>query len=284
MEITNKIEIDFIGGLHGNFLCYAINTLANTETRTINPFTIFGTSHVPYTKKIAESGHYSAHPDRYQLKTKNIISIMANLDDCLLINLLNYGRAGDFNFDLKNFHINFYDQLKNTTYSETIEHINQAYGIDIKQTNTISRGILREYYHFNFKNYNENNIIKHIKKQKYEFDVFKFNFTELYKLPLFLELMNRIVEYFNLDYTVDVEWYTDLWERFIATVDEIAQNKQAHYVLNSIIDKKLEPIDFNLLQEAWLNARLSILYDKEMPYHQEQYFQNTAEIIEYLNI
>lgn len=278
------IEIDFMGGLHGNFLCYAINTLPNDETRNVNPFTKFGTAHNPYIKKIAVSEHYSAYPNRYQPTTKNIISITADPNDCLLVNLLNYGRAGDFNFDLKNFHINFYDQVRNTKYSDTIEHINHTYNIDVKKTNSISRGVLREYFHFNFKNYEENNIIQMIKKQKYDFDVFEFNFTELYQLPLFLQLLNRIVEYFNLGYTVDVEWYTDLWNQFIKNIDEIDQNNQAHYILNCIKNKKSESVDFNLLQESWLNARLSILYNQELPFHQEQYFKNTDDIIKYLGI
>ena len=278
------IEIDFIGGLHGNFLCYAINTLPNDETRNVTPFTLLGTSHNPYTKKIAVCGHYSAHPERFRMTTKNVISITADPADCLLINLLNYGRSGDFNFDLKNFHVNFYEQLKNTSYSDTIEHINRSYNIDVKKTNTISRGILREYYHFNFKNYEENNIVQLIKKQKYDFDVFEFNFTELYRLPLFLQLLNKIVEYFNLEYTVDVRWYTDLWNQFIKNIDELDQNTRAHYILNCIKNKKFELIDFNLLQESWLNAKLSILYNQELPFHQEQYFKNTNDIIKYLDI
>ena len=114
--------------------------------------------------------------------------------------------------------------------------------------------------------------------------MFEFDFTELYNLTSFLKLMNNIIDYFKLDYTLDVDWYTGLWYRFITPIDAIHQNNQAHQILTLIVDKKSEPIDFNLLQEAWLNARLSNLYGKEMPFHQEQYFQNTTEIIEYLNI
>jgi hypothetical protein len=52
--------------------------------------------------------------------------------------------------------------------------------------------------------------------------------------------------------------------------------------LDAIKLKQFKTIDFNLLQESWLNARLELIYNKEMPFMQDQYFSNTLEIIEYL--
>lgn len=276
------IEIDFMGGLHGNFLCYAINSL-DPSIRKHNPFTELGTSHIKYPKTIAKCGHYSLHPDKFKRKTNDVISITAELDDCLLVNLLCYGRAGDYNFDLKNFNINFYNQLKKTYFVDTIDHISQIYQIDIKSTNTISRGILREYFKFNFSNYSKNNIICAILKQKYNFDVLEINFRELYNFDSFLSLLKKIIIYFDLKYEIDPDWYNALWHKFIEKIDAIEQNNQAYNILNAIQKKENAEIDFNLLQESWLNARLESIYNKEMPLNQEVYFQTTSEIIKYLN-
>jgi hypothetical protein len=276
------IEIDFFGGLHGNFLCYAINSL-DKSVRAYDPFTVYGTSHKPYPKIIARCGHYSAHPETYKRSSDHVVSIIADKEDCLLVNLLSYGRSGDYDFDLKNFNINFYDQLKNTNFKDTIDHIDLTYNTDIKVTNSISRGILREYYKFNFKDYLTNNIIQQIQKQKYTFDVLKINFIELYSFDSFLLLIDKIINYFDLPYLIDTIWYSELWNKFISGITEIDQYRNAKFILDAVMTRQFKEIDLNLLQESWLNARLELAYNKEMPLNQEKYFKNTLEILEYLD-
>jgi hypothetical protein len=107
----------------------------------------------------------------------------------LLVNLLCYGRSGDYNFDLKNFNINYRDQIINTNFKNEMDYIDKAYGTNIRLTNTIPRGILREYYKWNFKNYSENSIMRMIDKQKYNIDVLQVNFKSLYNFDAFLNII-----------------------------------------------------------------------------------------------
>ncbi len=273
------IEIDFLGGLHGNFLCYAINSL-NPNIRHIRPFTKFGTSHGPYTKTIAECDHYTHY--RKPFKTRNVISIVCDDDDCLLVSLLCYGRSGDFNFDLKNFNVNFYDQVKGTPFEDSIYLIDAAYGTNCKIDNSIHRGILREYFKFNFLDYTQNNLISKVYDQKYDFEVFKFDLKNFYDFDKFIYSLTKIVEYFNIEYSIDVEWYKEIWSEFIGHIKQLSEVDIAMATLDAIKLKQFKTIDFNLLQESWLNARLELIYNKEMPFMQDQYFSNTLEIIEYL--
>ena len=86
------IYIDFFGGTHGNFLSYSINALDDT-VKQIDPFNQHGASHNPYKKTLSVANHFSLDnipvPD-----TTNMISIVVDTDDCLLVNLLNFGRCG----------------------------------------------------------------------------------------------------------------------------------------------------------------------------------------------
>lgn len=274
------IEIDFFGGLHGNFLCYVVNSL-NDDTKKFSPFTKYGSSHAPYEKTLAVASHYTVFNKPFL--GQEIISITANKEDCLLVSLLCYGRGGDFNLDLKNFNINFYDQVKNTAFFGDIKLINQAYNVKLEETNSVARGILREYYKFNFKNYSANSLMVEISKQRYKFDVLSINFKQLYTFDSFIDTIDQIIAYFKLSYTVNIDFYHNLWQKFIDQNLPIKQNAQSFAVLDAIINNKYMEIDFNLLQESWLNARLERLYNKEMPFHQDEYFKNTKEIIKYLN-
>ena len=277
------IYIDFMGGLHGHFLEYSVNSLDSTVRPNI--FTEYGTSHNAYQKKLAIADHYSQYNIILPKKSSDyVISIIGVPDDCLLINLLCYSRAGDYNFDLMNFNINLWDQLKGSTFENMIDQIDVAYNTDIRLTNSVSRGILREYFKFNYKDYTCNNIINEINKQQYIDNSININFKMLHNFNTYILALEQIIEYTALPYTIDRVWYLNLWQEFISKVKPIEWNTTAHEVLDAIVNQTNLDINFNLLQESWLNARLELLYNKEMPFMQEQYFTNTHEIIEYLDL
>lgn len=275
------IEIDYYPGLHGFFLCYVINALGNDAIKQVNPFTELGTSHLPFEKSLAVAHHYSNIGKSFE--GKNIISITANDEDCLLVDLLCYTRAGPNRLDINDLNINFYDKIKNTPYAGAIANINKNYNTDIEKTNSVDKGILREFFKYRFKNYSTNSSIVNIRKQKYNFDVLEFNFKQLYNFTSFILTIEQIIAYFGLAYTVDVEFYRVRWTEFMSKIQPIMQNQTAIDTLAAIGNKENIEIDFNLIQESWLNARLEIMYNKEMPFDQEVYFKNTAEILDFLN-
>jgi len=274
------IYIDFFGGLHGNFLCYAVNAL-DDQVKKQNPFTQFGTSHVPYNKPLAQSGHYSLLDQ--PIAGTDIIALTADPRDCLLVNLLAYSRSADYKFDLKNFNVNFYDQIKDTKFSDMIDKIDHSYGLDLARTNSLPRGTLREYLKFGFIDYNQNGMIQEIVRQQYTVPVFEVDFKKLYQFNSFLDTIENINRHFDLGYTVDSGWYHTLWQQFIVKIDAIKWDQDCHTVLDAVENQRPMQIDFNIVQEAWLNARLEVLYNVEMPFLQEQYFANTQEIIRYIH-
>lgn len=278
------IEIDFHPGLHGNFLNYSINALDPT-VRINNPFTENGTSHIPFKRVISKCWHYTFYD--IPLESKDIISITAEEDDTLLVNSLFYSRVGDYGFNLKDLNINFYSTHKKVPGSELyFALLKKCYNVDVKKTDSVSRGILREFFKFSFLDYSTHPHYSIIQKQKqaHSESVLEINFKKLYTFETYIETLTQIIQYFNLEYSVDLEYYQPLWLSFIKKIDAIRWNIDAHNVFESIQKMEHRPIDFNLLQESWLNARLEIVYNKEMPFKQEQYFTNTEEIIKYLGL
>jgi hypothetical protein len=276
------IYIDFFGGLHGNFLAYVLNSLDKNFDRTFSPFTQFGTSHNPYPKTICVANHYSWFnikiPDN-----ESILSIKPELEDCLLVTLLCFGRAGDYNFNLKKFNKNFYDQIKDTNFSDIADNIHKAYNYDVKKYNNVPRGILREYFKFGFKDYALNGILKAAQTLKYSDKGLVINFKDLYTLDTFKNLIIDITQYYNLPVEVDVDWLIRVWTNFITKINEFEKVENCNQILNAIQENIHLPINFDVLQEAWLNGQLENLYSMEMPFHQEEYFQDTTEILNFID-
>lgn len=283
MDQTLKVEIDFFGGTHGHFLEYCINSMADDRNKNINPFTKHGGSHNFFYKTVAVADHYTFLKKQHLLKTGGVISIRAKKEDCLLISMLCMARGGDHGLDLKNLEKNLYNSIKNTPFDIT-ENLKNSYNIDISKSNSISRGILREYFKFSFKDYNSNYMLTEIEKQKYNnsIKVYDLYFRDVYCYDKLLRHLININDMFNLNAipTLDIK----IWQEFMDKNKFIELENDTYCILTAINKKQHRKINFNLIQESWLNAQLENLYGKEMPLKQERYFSSTKEIIEYLEL
>ena len=141
---------------------------------------------------------------------------------------------------------------------------------------------MREYFKFGFKDYAIGGIWQKSQKLEYLNQGMNFNFKKLYSLDTFISLIDDIVKYYKLPIEVDQLWLTNLWNKFIVKVDAIKLNNESFIILDNIKSNQSVDIDFNLIQEAWLNGQLEKIYNIEMPFHQEEYFKNTNEIIEFI--
>lgn len=274
------IEIDFFGGLHGNFLCYCINALED-RVKEVTPFTVNGTSHKPYIKKLAVADHYTLKGKK--IEGTAVISIICNKEDSLLLALLNFGRAGDYKFNLKNFNINLFSQIRRTVHSGLATALKNKYNVDITVTDSVPAGILRDHFKNEFSGPGMF-LLSKVQEQKYDFPVFWYNVRTFYDKELFIKSLSDIKQYFNLYHEIDVEWYSRLWEQFIGRISQINDANYANQVLLSVQNKEEMVINFNVLQEAWLNSELEKLYNITMPLDQDEYFKNTKEIVTYLKL
>ena len=275
------IYIDFFGGTHGHFLEYSINALDDT-VKNIDPFTKFGTSHAYYKKILAKCNHFSFYNTSIDYKNNHVISIRATPEDCLLVNLLSFARAGDYGFDLYNLEKELSAKVKGTSFFSGLRESLLHYGIDILKNQPVSRGILRESLKYNFADSNNNSLMQVIQNQHYTAVSKNVWLRDFYNVSQYIAMIESIVKDFELLYNVDRTWYANLWQRFIDKNSTIGDEQNVINILHSVIDKVDCVVHLNLIQEAWLNAMLEKEFGKEMPFHMEEYFTSTAEINQYL--
>lgn len=277
------IYIDFFGGTHGNFLDYSINALDDAVKKTI-PFNQLGASHNRYAKPLAVAEHFSFYqilvPD-----VQNMISIVVDLDDCLLVNLLNFNRGGDYNLDWYNIEVDFAQKVLGTVWFDGFYQSLLHYGIDISQGDAVTRSVLRESLKYNFVDPTKNSLMAAVAQQKYLENSLLVPLKTFYCVELYLNKIQEIVEHFRLPYTVDQEWYRNLWHTFISKNTVPDQVKQAVKILDAV--KNFTPMTWpklNILQEAWLNAQLENQFGKEMPANNNHWFTNTNDILTFLQL
>jgi hypothetical protein len=272
------IYIDFYGGLHGHFLEYSINAL-DDEVKKSSPFTTFGTSHKKFPKPLATANHYSS----YNIPIKgDIISITATEQDCLIVNLLNMSRSGDYNFNLYAFEKNLGPTLRNTPFYHGFRESLLHYGIDLDVTDSVPRGTLRESLKFNFLDPIKNSFMQNVYNMKYVNCGMNVYFRSLYNTQEYISMLHQVVECFKLPYKIDEIWFSTLLESFLKKLDCVETERDSLETLHCVIDLTNKPIEFNIVQEAWLNAELENRFGIEMPFAQEQYFTDANSINRYL--
>lgn len=289
--MTPIIEIDFIGGTHGNFLEFVLNHLLNKNLDLISPFTKIGTSHKKnynnYTsKRIVKCDHYYYNNLSFTTDNVIIITVDSNIDLLRLMSLSLY-RAGDFQILDNELEIDTFNKLNIPQYQSSLLNLCNSYEINLtKEYPNCPRYILREYFKFGFKDPringfvdNSNRSIKNCKAK----NVYKFPVTAFYNYYHFKNNLTKVEKFFNLNFNnFD---YSNLHQQFMSSLAQFLNlKKTADNILNQVknnIDYKIEKL--TLFQESYINAKLENLYKKEMPFIQPIYFTNTREIIEYIN-
>ena len=281
------IEIDYHGGLHGHFFSYVLNSLDHAA-RVYDPVNPGGSYNDAYESQIAIAKHFAYF--NYPFASSDVISITAEPSDSLLAYMLSITRGSDANIDLNCLEENFYSKLKGLPLEEHfIKPFRDGYGIDITEQDSVPRGVLREVFKIQLHDEHECSIIKDSLAQEVYYKrfnisrIYRFNFKELYNFDSFINVISDCISTFNLPYDIDVKWYRGIWETFIQRIYQIKCVEDAKNILDIIVrNGPNTTINFNVLQEAWLNARLENVYGKEMPFEQEKYFKDTQSIIEYI--
>ena len=123
------IYIDFQGGSHGNYLEFVVNKLHGTLSRTLLPFDSDGASHNKHYNGsvVCKSGHYTFNDESDVLTNARVISIKIDIDDLLPFSLISLLRAGNYNYDINELHINTYNKFNNKNYCSLNENIYNTY-------------------------------------------------------------------------------------------------------------------------------------------------------------
>lgn len=285
------IEIDFIGGTHGNFLEFILNQ-SLSEKILPNPFTNIGTSHIkpymPHTQPI-QANHYTENS--ISLKSNNAIVIQVDENANLLqIQSISLFRSGDFKISGESIIENAYNVLNNRFYKNLLSNLCESYNLQLDKDNpSCPRHILREFFKFGFANRNINGLVvatnlcvKNLTSQGKR--VYIFPVSSFYDFTKFANEIRKIEKFFDL--TLNNFNYYSLHNEFLSHLKYFIN---LNFIPDQIIDavakkQEIEIPNLTVLQESYINGNLERIYKKEMPFMQKRYFTNTKKIIKYLKL
>lgn len=282
----NKIPIDFVAGTHGNFLEVILNKGFGFTPDFTNPFTPLGTSHNKsksyHQNKVFEADHWSER--RNLIGVEKIISITFSQQDLLLVASVSLARAGDMALHNNDLEINTVEKLNNDYYKDTLQNLLQSYpDVDISCGN-IPRNILREFYKFGFKDPNINGYWLKLQQLKYQSDqqICYVNFQDFYDESKFVQMLKRIELFVGLPFVLD-STTVDLHTQFLLKNSYRNHQQQCDAVVAAV--QQAQHIDLpklTLFQESYINAVLENIYGKEMPFHDQNYFTSTKDVLNYI--
>ena len=286
--MIDPIAIDFVPGTHGHFLETILNKFFGIASDINDPFTVTGTSHKKssdYNKnKVFQAEHWFELCPVKLKNFKKVMSIRFTDDDLLLVSSISLLRAGDHNIDNDTLEVDTVKKLGNQHYQNTLDLIYQSYPFLDRSAGSIPRKVLREFYKFGFKNPQINGYwIKQKQMYYHNSEVFYFDFSSFHNFDKFTNNIKLIEKLCGLTFDYSDEFRRH-HEKFLSFITCIGHKQQCDQIINSIQHGiNLTIPKLTLFQESYINGQLENIYCKEMPFHQDQYFTSTKDVLYYID-
>lgn len=282
------ISIDFVAGSHGSFLEFVCNKyIIKIPYCNFLPFNNLGASHQKTTDYIANKVFTANHFSLFKIPvSKKVIRITFTQNDLLILSSVSFLRAGNVGIDNDLLEENTYHKLNsNKFYTSLLNRINLAYPNNIISPSSPNcpRYILREFFKYGFQQPDNHGLYLQLKQLSYPVDVnvIDFPFNSFYNYNLFLNNLIRVADWCNE--TIDQSGLQELWTMFIGKQIYKDHKKECDEIVETVLSKQGKPMKkLSLFQESYINATLEKLFNKEMPFVQPLYFQNTNQIIKHL--
>ena len=287
--LSNQIPIDFVAGSHGHFLETVLNKYFGIAEVVGGAFTFTGASHQVSADYIEKRLFWAAHwTERYKAELGNaskIISIKFDKDDLLLLSSVSLLRTGDFNINNDDLEIDTVEKLNNEYYQGVLKLLYTSYPFLNQEHSNIPRYILREFFKFGFRDPEINGYW--VKQQDLKYadncDVFYFEFKDFYN---FVQLVSRIKQlelFLNRTFDFSTEFYKH-YLRFIEFIPYAEHKLICDNIVSCVQQRTEVPIPkLTLFQESYINACLENIHRKEMPFHQDNYFTSTKDVLYYID-
>jgi hypothetical protein len=273
------------GGCHGHYLTYLIDRLsADTPSITELPFNNLGNSHI----RLAYSGYARfLDVDQYQdknLKESNIIKLIYP-NEILYYERVAMARAGDANRDLHNLQldISFMETYNKVFY----EKIKKIYNVS---SNRVPKFILRDAYKTGFLDWSSQGSVVSSKEDigwinnnlKDNNNLYLFEVNKFFSLESISKELKIIDERFGLNLNLEELEYVHT--EFMKRNKILNTQQRTDQVLDAVSNNKnIEIPELDILQQAYVYARLEKNNDFITMPMTETFFTDTQEIIDYIN-
>lgn len=145
------------------------------------------------------------------------------------------------------------------------------------------RNILREFFKIGFKRPEQSGFWIQQEKMKYgdHCQVIDFPFSAFYDKKGFVDQINSIAN--QVGYTLGLQSsLSELHDQFLQRQPYKYLKQETDAIFNMIVSGEyVDTYGLNLLQEAYLDAKFELYYNKEAPVDNDRWFSNTLEIKKY---
>jgi hypothetical protein len=273
-------------GCHGHYLTYLIDRLSNRTPKIEQlPFNKLGNSHndINYSG-FAEFIDVLAHEENKSLKDTNIIKCTYP-NDILYYERVAMCRAGDANRDLHNLHqdISFMETYNKGFY----EKIKKIYNLS---SNSVPKFILRDAYKMGFLNPSSQGSVVSSKQDigwineniKDTNNLYFFEVNKFFSLQSITAELNIIDKRFNLN--LDLQELEYVHTEFMKNNKILSTQQRTEQVLDAVYgNKNIEIPELDILQQAYVYAKLEENNNFITMPMTETFFTNTQQIIDYIN-
>jgi hypothetical protein len=282
------IPIDFVAGSHGNFLETILNKYFGFVSNE-NTLTATGTSHNKSKKYLQQRVFWAQHwfeIHQQELNTfKKIISVRFSQDDLLLLMSVSLLRAGDMNISNDNLEIDTRSKLNNEFYKDTLNLIYRSYPFLDTESPSIQRYILREFFKFGFRDPDRNGYWIKQQQMTYlaESQVFYVDFDSFYKIDKLENIIRQLEVFVGEKFNFSQDFYQE-HKRFLNFIPYINHKSMCDQIVQTVLaGENISVPRLTLFQESYINGTLERLFQREMPFHQPDYFTSTKDMLYYIN-
>jgi hypothetical protein len=279
----NIVNIAFQGGMHGHFLRYCVDRFSKlTPELTGTPFNENGTSHGTLNYSgLVNLYHPSTNYPHFKNKNEPHILITVEKDDILFIERWVTMRAGDFKIDLSDVEIDIPADsmfLQNFQWKDKFQ---KYYNIDLTK-NSIPKFLMRDFYKLSFLDLDKNGFVDFdikLKTHKPK-NTFCFPVSAFWDKQDFFDTLKEAGERCNLELDLTDQ---SVHDEFINRILFFDTKDRANNVIKSIQDKvNMDTIDLDIVEQAYISAWIEKNYEFVVVPACDQFFQSTAEIINWL--
>lgn len=273
-------------GCHGHYLTYLIDRLSR-KTPIINelPFNSMGNSHkkINYSgfAKFIDGGVFNLHGN---LKNKKIIKIIYD-QEILYYERVAMNRAGDADRDIHNLHndISFLKDYNKEFYNK----IYKLYSLD---NDAVPKWLMRDAYKLGFLDWNNQGSVKSSKQEikwardnlQNQNNVHFLNVGIFFTTENLKKELKKINDVFQLE--LDFTDVDKIHNEFMKLNKILQTHNYTDIVLNAVYNNEninVPPLD--IVQQAYVYAKLEEKNDFITMPMTETFFNNTREIIDYIN-
>lgn len=274
-------KIDFFGGLHGNFLELVVNCWIdqNPYYTDQSQFNQIGSCHLKHKHKdyvpITKCGHFSYYGMCFD-QDDLVIRIVPAQDDLLIAITNSFLRAGDQVLDI--------NDLETDTYVKMSRLPKLTQFLDVLVTNhgrsdAYPRALLRKYFYAMFEDHDHGlgMFTNWLSCRRFH----EFKFRCFFDSADFLSALGDISKFVSIDFSVDCK-LIDLHKQFLEKNQGYHSEIKCKKILHSILQRQSVPLHLNIIEEAYLNYKISKIfnvYEIDL-LEKKQYPLNTAVLSE----